>query len=181
MPLEITDASPTTTRAEQVSDLIARSLAQHVSRRSFLGRLGKGVVAASLGAAGAEALLRPPTALGVNCGVNNCSVQCSHLPGWNQNACPTGTCECGCWCLISANPGCPNSHTQWCDCCGGSYCNGGANCKCVSSCGTTYPSCCLTKDWSGGCGDSSWHIACRKSNCRSSGCNFHDDCLGQAC
>jgi hypothetical protein len=185
MSLDVIHTSPTSTRAEQVSDLIARSLAQHISRRSFLGRLGKGVVAVSLGAAGAEALLRPPTAMAITCDVNGCSIQCSQLNGWNQNSCPTGTCECGCWCLISSNQGCPNSHKQWCDCCGGGWCGApghGCHCQTAGCNGKTYPTCCYTKEWTGqGCGDSSWHIACRKSDCRTSGCNFSDECLGAAC
>jgi hypothetical protein len=183
MSVEVSNTSPTSTRTEQLSDLIARSLAQHVSRRSFLGRLGKGAVAASLGAAGAEALFFPQSASAITCGVNGCSVQCSHFPGWNQNSCPTGTCECGSWCFTQHDSNCPNTYKKWSDCCGG-ICNGGANCKCVDACGTSYPSCCYQKYWTGfGCGQNDWYIACRASTCSSySNCDVHsDECLGVAC
>ncbi len=179
MTSQIQEISTNTTRTEALSDAISRRIAARISRRSFLGRVGKGAIAASLGGAVAESLLNPPTALAVCSGIN-CSVQCSHLPGWGSNTCPTGTCECGCWCING--PGCAN-YKEWCDCCGGDYCNP-HGCRCISSCGTTYPSCCLTKDWSPqGCGNSTWHIACRTSKCVTGAqCEvFSNECAGQGC
>lgn len=152
-----------TTRAETLTDVLARGLATKISRRSFFGRLGKGAVVATLGGSGA-ALLMPEAAWAHSC-PSGCdcseSVTCATLTG--SNSCPSGTCECGCW-LVSDCTHCggsTNCWKWWCDCCGGGYCNGGANCRCVGG----HPSCCNHKTHSGGCGDSSWHIACRKSFC----------------
>jgi hypothetical protein len=153
----------TSTNSEALSGAIARRLAMKLSRRSFIGRIGKGTVALSLGGAGA-ALILPEAAWAHSCpGGCDCShsVTCGALTG--SNSCPSGTCECGCWTVTdcgtcSNSPGCLK---YWCDCCGGDYCHGGAQCRCVGG----SPSCCIHKTWSGGCGDSSWHIACRKSIC----------------
>ena len=51
----------TPTILERVADGSARAFASRISRRSFFGRLGRGVVAVSLGSAGAQ-LLRPTSA-----------------------------------------------------------------------------------------------------------------------
>lgn len=159
---------------ENLNESISRSLASRFSRRSFMGRLGKGAVAATLGSAGV-ALVRPEAALAASCpsGCNcACSVSCEYLPGWGQNSCPTngyGTCACGSWCFSTTQ--CPSGIRRWDDCCGINYCtkNPGTGCYCVSS--VNRPSCCNTKTYSGGCGDASSIVACRMNTCVSS-CNI---------
>src|SRR5919198_3035737 len=56
--LPVTPETLITTRAEGLTDVLARGLAAKISRRSFFGRLGKGAVVATLGGSGA-ALLMP--------------------------------------------------------------------------------------------------------------------------
>ena len=148
---------------EAAASRATRGLAGRISRRSFVGRAGLGIVAASVGGSG-TALLFPASAAAHTCpGGCDCSesVTCATLTG--ANACPSGTCECGCWTVsdcthCSSEPNCTKS---WCDCCGGDYCNPNP-CNCVGG----HPSCCNHKTHSGGCGVlNQWHIACRKSFC----------------
>ena len=164
---------------ETLSEEIARGFAQRVSRRSFLGRLGKGMIAASLGAGGAAILAEDAFAHACNCERCDCSIGCAALPGHNSNSCPPGTCTCGCWCVSGES--CP-AFREWCDCCGGDYCNP-HGCRCVTGTdGCTRPSCCHHKEWPGGCGSSSWHIACRRSQCVSAGqCEDFTNGCGSGC
>jgi hypothetical protein len=140
------------------------ALAKRVSRRAFVARVGLGSVALTLGEAGAM-LLAPDVALADACpGCADCSdsVQCSLING-GVDSCPSGTCECGCWTVTDCNvcPGQPNCTKSWCDCCGGDFCIPAGGCQCSHG----RPMCCYFKKWPGGCGQSSWHIACRHHRC----------------
>lgn len=159
---------------ENLHESISRALAGRISRRSFMGRLGKGMIAASLGTAGGV-LVRAESAEGSHGGCPSgctkcaCSVSCSYLPGWNQASCPTngyGTCACGSWCFSTAE--CGSGIRRWTDCCGINYCNvnPGGGCRCISS--VSRPACCYHKTYGGGCGDSNSIIACRSHQCVSS-------------
>jgi hypothetical protein len=119
---------------EGLASQTARRMAARISRRSFVGRAGLGLVAASMGGAG-TALLFPEVAEAHTCPSGcNCSesVTCVALTG--VNGCPSGTCECGCWTVSDCTrcPGQPNCVKSWCDCCGGTYCNPHP-CHCVAA------------------------------------------------
>lgn len=128
---------------EELSESISRALAARVSRRSFLGRMSTGAVAASIGTT-AVVLTRPPAAAACT---HNCSISCVDLTG--SNNCPSNrytTCTCGSWCF--SDSGCASGIRRWEDCCGINYCNVAGGCRCVSG----YPTCCNTKTYSDGCG-----------------------------
>ena len=136
---------------------VSRKLAFRISRRSFMGRLGKGAVAASLGGAGVALLSQSP-ALAHSCPCSNCgySIGCNNLTGNNQ--CPLDTCQCGCWCTNVSSGTCITGIREWCDCCGG--CSQG--CRCVDG----LPTCCYHKEYAGGCGTlNQTHIMCRFHRC----------------
>lgn len=163
-----------------LSGLVARRLAARVSRRTFMARLGQGMIALSLGSAGAVAfaegaLADPVCACGrctsvpftgeSCCGRN--SVTCRTLTG--TNACPSGTCICGCWWVNVSTSSCASGLLEWCDCCGA--CQSGGACACVTgSDGRRYPTCCTHKWWTSKdvCGDCTSHIKCRRQRCISS-------------
>lgn len=154
MRIEIPEAGDNPTWLEDLSESALRGFAMRVSRRSFLGRLGRGAIAASLGAAAGSLLLAedalshaPPP------GCSGCAVTCAQLTG--QNECPGSTSVCGCWCISGA--GCAN-YKKWCDCCGDAYCQGRR--QCVNGA----PSCYNHRAYSS-TGDT--HIACRRWRCTS--------------
>jgi hypothetical protein len=159
---------PEETLLETLSNSFAQGLAMRISRRSTLGRLGRGAIAISLGGAGA-ALLAPGEAFASCscCTTGNNSIRCQCLAG-GSNACPSDTCQCGWWCVSDST--CSSGHKFWTDCCGG--CNNGGLCTCITDCvdGTVRPSCCWTKEWGCGCGtvgSQFSHIKCRIHICGS--------------
>lgn len=152
MSIEIPEVGDRSSRLEGLSENGARRLAMRVSRRSFLGRLGRGMIAASLGAAsGAMLLADSVIAHPLPGGCGGCSVTCNTLTG--NNRCPNGTNPNGCWC-ITASP-CAN-YKEWCDCTGDNYCQG--NRRCING----NPSCYNHRFYSN-TGDT--HIACRRYRC----------------
>lgn len=157
MSTEIREVSESVTHLESLSNRASRRLAGRISRRSFMGRVGKGAIAATLGSAGANLLLAPAIAHDNPCQAG-CSIGCATLTG--SNNCPSGSCNCGCWCIRVPSGTCSSTYREWCDCCGG--CQG--NLKCVEgSDGLTHPSCYNHKAWPEGCDD--LHIKCRRHRC----------------
>jgi hypothetical protein len=155
------------TYLEQLSEAVARGLSARVSRRSALGRLGRGAIAVSLGGGAAAYLSETAAAHGCPCG-SGCgfSVRCQCLSGGAVGSCPSGTCECGWWCVNDSS--CPSGHKFWIDCCGG--CNNGGSCTCMTDCvdGVSRPYCCHHKVYGCGCGtvgSESSHIKCRIRRC----------------
>lgn len=152
---------------------LARRLATRTSRRSFIGRVGQ---AALVGAAASTGLgvLGAREALAHNSGCGSCSgivgfpqnccdqltVGCKNLTG--VNACPSNTCNCGCWIVNVSTSTCGSGRREWCDCCG--ECGSGGQCNCVDVNGTLHPTCCRHKEYSG-CATCSGHIHCRKHRC----------------
>lgn len=138
-------------------------LAGRVSRRSFMGRLGRGAIAATLGGAGATLLLNQ-RAEAHTCPCSNCgnSIGCGTLTGV-QGSCPSDTCQCGCWCINVSSDKCASGIREWCDCCGGCA-EGSGGCRCVNG----IPTCCYHKEWPEGCGSADTHIKCRYHKCVSS-------------
>lgn len=149
---------------EENVEVWTRWLADRTPRRSFLGKMGRGLVASSVGGAAALGLFAEQAYASGGCGCyGDVSVTCACEYG--TDACPTGTCECGCWTSCSAYcTGC--SATQWCDCC-----NTTSNytTHCVGGCGPApgYPTNCYTKaqGWPGGCGTGTSVIRCRYYLC----------------
>lgn len=96
---------------------------------------------------------------------NQLTVPCVQMPGWGQNSCPSGACDCGSWVSAIGTGACSSGLAQWYDCCGG--CNNGASCTCYNIGGTLRPSCCTTKCYSGGCGNCAGgsYIKCRRYRC----------------
>ena len=143
-------------------EVLTRWLADRTPRRAFLGRIGRGLVASSVGGAAALSLFTERAYAG-GCGCyGDVSVSCDCLPG-GTNACPSGTCECGCWTTCTSMcTGCNN--TQWCDCCNTSA----GTPSCVQGCGPDpgRPKNCFNKEWSGGCGTvNQTQIRCRHWFC----------------
>lgn len=151
---------------------LARTLAERLTRRSTLARLGRYGVALSLGAAGTtllddQAWAAASTCCGGGC-QHTCCGGCNYSVWCNYGGyCPPGTCECGGWTLCER---CTTSGGQagvywYGDCCGG--CGNGCSCSGCS------PSCCNYHDWNNGScaacdcrtGDSAWHINCRRKYC----------------
>lgn len=149
-------------RVESWTDAASRNLANRISRRSMISRLGKTAMALTLGSAGVSLLADPASAhFSPTCGscsgscCSSNSVLCANLPGHNANSCPSGSCECGYWTV--SQPGCPGTGLRkWTDCC-----LGGDPCTCPG--GT--PSNCRHKTYSQGCTDCWHHIRCRKYVC----------------
>jgi hypothetical protein len=143
------------TPIDALGERIARTLASGFSRRSFLGSLGRGSLA--LATAGTvSAIDAEPSAASI-CG-HNSSTSCADLTG--SNVCPPNTCGCGYW-LECAQQQCTYGKV-WSDCC--------AQYSCVCTCTSKgWPTCCFTKEWPQGCGNSSSKIVCRRWYC-SSGC-----------
>jgi hypothetical protein len=161
-------------------DAVARKLsgllAERVSRRSALEKVGRYGMAMSLGAAGvalapgglAEAAALASccdTCVSNPCGGSGCpnSVWCG-LGG----VCPSGTCECGSWSIGGSCTSGGKSGTYYAgDCCGN--CGGGTNCACHSGA----VQCCNYHEWQNGwcavndctCGTSGWFIKCRRQYC----------------
>lgn len=147
---------------DSLVETVTRRIARRFTRRSFIGQVGRGSVALTVG--GAVAALEAAPALG-NHGNAFCegttSITCGNLYGIN-NCQAVGGCTCGYW--IASGGICAPQNTLWADCCGG--CNGGADCRCISSGGVWRPTCCNSKAYSGGCGVSpDSHIRCRVYNC----------------
>ena len=149
---------------------LSQTLAARTPRRSFLGKLGTITIAAGVGTvvggAGA-ALWAEPSSIQAAChdGQTACASTSAYCGCSNTHnaSCPSGTCECGCWLSCPSSTYCGVKTTRFCDCC---ISNGGG---CSSSC-PCGPRCCFTKEWSGGCGTSSWIIRCRVTSCGPSGC-----------
>ena len=157
---------------------LSRALAQRLTRRSALTRLGRYGVALSLGAAGASLLDDAAWAAGAtstSCCGGGCIKKCCGSTTCNDSIwcydngyCPSGTCPCGSWisgtCTVNGKSG-----TQWNgDCCGG--CSPvSTTCNCVG-CNVT---CCNYHTYNNGdcaactscSGDSAYHIACRRQYC----------------
>jgi hypothetical protein len=145
----------------------SRSLAGRFSRRSFIGRLGLGVVAASLGESGLS-LMRPGLAGATIASCGTCSVSCNYLPGWLQNSCPTNSCRCGHWCFTDST--CPSGQTRrWTDCCDLGWCGAHGGCYCVTS--KNKVTCCNSRTYSPyDCNPSGAKVVCRFNACNS-GCS----------
>jgi len=165
------------TRLEAGVGNLSRALAQRLTRRSALTRLGQYGAALSLGAAGAALLDEKAWAAAAcsccgQCTGGSCcgseSVWCANLPGWYQNSCPSGTCGCGSWvagtCSSSSTP-----YLRYADCCGA--CGDGSYCYCPGGA----PSCCHTQTYTNGscsnctntcCGTVN-HVKCRRWFCSS--------------
>lgn len=159
---------------DRAVERFSRTLAERLTRRSAVARLGGYGVALSLGAAGV-ALLEPDRARADPCGCGGCkNVSCGcNLSIWCNAGgdCPSGTCHCGGWtfsCSCSSNG---HSGCWWYgDCCGD--CGAGSSCLCYSdTCGNS-PSCCNQPEWyfNAFCNNicncnNPWHIYCRRKYC----------------
>jgi hypothetical protein len=154
------------TKLATLTDSLARRAAVQITRRSLIHRAGRYGIALSLGGVGAGVLASPALAdctdscnhcTGSCC--NNESVFCAELPGWNQNACPPGTCGCGSW--TKSYSGCSSGVERVADCCG-SCGTCGADCYCPGG----DPSCCNHQRWhNGSCDDCNQHVKCRRTFC----------------
>lgn len=149
---------PPLSETDHVAQL-TRWLAERTPRRSFFGKTGRSLVAASVGGTLALAVY-PESADAANCGCCcDVSVSCGCLTG--NNSCPSGTCECGCW--STCGPQCGHNTMYWCDCCN----LNSDHYACISYC-SNHPSNCFYKEWSGGC-YTGHAIHCRHYTCSSSG------------
>lgn len=144
---------------DRLAASMSRTMAMKFARRSFLGRVGVYATAAVGGAASTLLLQEPALALApANCGCNgDTSVTCVCLTG--TNACPSGTCECGCWTACNTDfCALPNS-VSFCDCCNTSS----HSSTCVQDC-SSKPSNCFGQEWTGTCSPG-FTIRCRQYSC----------------
>jgi hypothetical protein len=154
-------------RVDEYFGRVSQALAIRTPRRSFLGKLGSLTIAAGAGGAVAgagTALWAEPSSILASCwdGRTACAAESAYCGCSSATTtCPSGTCECGCWSKCTSR--CTGGHvTLFCDCClsPGSC---GSSCPCG-------PRCCFTKEWGGGCGNSSYIIRCRVRRCGGFGC-----------
>jgi hypothetical protein len=171
---------------ESTTAASARALALRVSRRSFLGRLGRLTVVMAAASAGVNILDDRASALqcdqclpGGNTGCGSgrtpsngpCSgarsVTCGALTG-TGGRCPDNSFACGSWsCSCSA---CASGVKRWTDCCGTGQCSASSSCRCATdSDGYTRKTCCVRKFYAGGNGGGSGtcnaFIYCRFGKC----------------
>lgn len=167
---------------ERAVGSLSRGLAQRVTRRSAVARLGRYGIALSMGAAGLTLLDEPAWADDIP-GCNNCLTppapcgRCADSDWCGQGGqCLPGTCECGGWtfscrCTSGGASGC----WWYGDCC--NQCGGG-NC----GCGPNGPTCCNELFWHRSVSGNGWRAApgtCRTCNagspnyirCRRKYCN----------
>lgn len=153
-------------KPDDIVEGAARHVAARINRRRFLGRVGGSLVAVG---AGGLALQRPDlerTATQVRltadaipdagcCGCSTCgeSAQCAN------NACPSGSCDCGYWTVCACGGGTTLQHIQ--DCC--AACSGGCGCS------GGRPTCYYNVEWSSGCSGHT-KIHCRVFKCVSTPC-----------
>lgn len=158
MPREIKETSVPPTRIEYLAGGFSRHLAGRISRRSFMGSVGRGAIAATMGTLATPFLIRPALAHTNSC-QSFCSASCRALTG--SNSCPSGSCNCGCWCIRVSSSTCSSTYREWCDCCGGC---GDSDRGCINGTDNlTHPTCLLHKEWPEGCSDT--HIKCRFHRC----------------
>lgn len=133
---------------DRMTESGSRVLANSISRRSFLGRLGAGLTA--VGAGSLSFIVATPEAA-LACAHSGHSTSCG------SSTCPTGTCSCGSWYLCQ----CTGPRLKrYRDCC--------ATCS-TCTCGADgYPKCCYTAPY----GSCSGHhkVKCRTVSCTSFGC-----------
>jgi hypothetical protein len=165
-------------KLEETSGSLTRALASRTSRRSFMGRLGRGAIAASLGAAGAQ-LLAPAAAQAVGCGsCSGCSIGCGNLNQWNRNSCPPGSCSCGSWVIRVASSTCSSTLRRWTDCCNTGWCgdHAGGNCNSIGDDGRRHPSCCNPREYFNGSCNANGRIVCRRHSCVTGANPIPDPC-----
>jgi hypothetical protein len=177
----------TTGTFDRATGSLSRALAQRITRRSAVGRLGRYGVALTVGAAGIS-LLDPAEALAsFPCGCGGCSPygpsgRCNCDSRWCDDGgyCPSYACQCGAWSAgCSCNGG--SGTMYYGDCCGS--CGGGADCAVSSSydcsggpCGggcSPCPGCCHQLEHYGdpnrNCGtcncSNPWYVNCRRAIC----------------
>lgn len=145
-------------RIDAAVESASRRLASGFSRRSFLGQVGGGAVALSVGGL-ATAADQAYAECGPCTGVD--SVTCKFLTG--ENHCPGNSCTGGFWVVsggICQTEG-RGTETRWADCLG--ECG---TCTCHNENGTCRPSCCNFKQWPGGCHEGEQiRIKCRVWSC----------------
>ncbi len=183
------------TNLERLNRSIIVSLDDRITRRSFVGRMGRGLLVWSLAGTGVVALAGAAHAAcnydgsqdaPCGCGNGDCGTTLKCKPAPNHNCClaltitckdltgtggqcPANTSACGSWSIVNPT-GCTSGNhiEQWTDCCGTSgVCDGGNNCQCVTGCdGELQPTCCRTKCYCGGFGScGSAYIRCRFAQC----------------
>lgn len=164
---------------------ISRALAQRITRRSAVSKLGRYGVALSLGAAGVTLLDDRAKAATISACCQSCRGGCCNCDSFwcgLGGSCPSYTCRCGAW---WAGCKCSNgAKLMYGDCCGG--CNCGNFCNCGSGdcnngpCNqpggcSPCPGCCHqfqhNSDTGRACGDCStcscpWYVNCRRAFCQ---------------
>jgi hypothetical protein len=168
-------------RLEDAAVAVSRTLAAHISRRSFITRIGQGAAFTLLGGAGAAFFGRPayadgppppntgevaldsPAAIAADPSCD-CGSTCIGAP--DRNCCaqhtitcvglgyPAGSCPsgtCGCGSWTNPDSSCGTPNNLRVWTDCCGSCNAGANCQCILKSGLYYPTCCRTKCYSGGC------------------------------
>lgn len=165
----MTAVTPPETRLDAAVGALSRGLAERLTRRSAVARVGRLSVALSLGAAGEMLMSDEALAAGCCGACKSCSCCCNFSVWCGQGGyCPSGTCECGGWTYNETCTSGGRSGVYWYgDCCG--QCGGGADCSCSGGA----PSCCNYHEWNNGscaqndctCGSAGWFIKCRRKYC----------------
>lgn len=143
---------------DTITEKIARSAGNRISRRSFIGQVGTSLAVAGAGKWAAvlpQSFAMEDIALAC-CGCPNCgfSTSCG-----TSSTCPSGTCGCGAWFLCECNGN--SRERRYLDCC--AACSGGCSCGADGK-----PSCLYTAPY----GSCSGHtkVKCRVVSCTQALC-----------
>ncbi len=161
---------------------VATEVASRISRRSFIGRVGKLALVTAGGSAVLAFLADPAYALLCNCEGPDCSNDCGNgrpdPGGCDQfshsvtcaalgfsGVCPNTTVQCGFWFCYSCSA-CGGGTRKWTDCCEtGHHCDNQSDCDCIKDVDDKKrPTCCHRR-----CYDQQ-HQACDYIRCRFADC-----------
>jgi len=167
---------PTSSQLESATATLSKNVASHVSRRSFLGWVGRVSMVMATAGTVVGITSQEAFALTCNCGGPSCNAGCSGSRACNcqqcghsvtcgalgySGQCPPNTVSCGSW--VCSCSSCASGVKRWTDCCGTGQCT---SCRCVRDTdGVSRPSCCYKKCYAGGGSNCSHFILCRHGNC----------------
>lgn len=175
---------PTSSQLQSVTANLSKNVASRVSRRSFLGRVGR--LTMVMAAAGTVVGITADEASALQCdcagrvGDANCtgnrtapsgcrdtghSVTCLGLTG-TGGQCPPNTVACGSWPCNCPTSVCASGTRIWTDCCASGQCSGASSCRCVRDTdGVLRRTCCNKKFYANGGSNCSHFIRCRYARC----------------
>jgi hypothetical protein len=174
---------PTSSQLQSVTANLSKNVASRVSRRSFLGRVGRLTMVMAAAGTVVGMTAEEAFALQCDCAGRDCdagcsgnrtapsgcrgtghSVTCRGLTGVGGR-CPDNTVGCGSWSCGNCSA-CASGVRIWTDCCATGQCSGASSCRCVRDTdGVLRRTCCNKKCYAGGGSNCSHFIRCRYARC----------------